>query len=172
MRRPASRLFYHAPKGLSRWNCRGGRQNREAFESFTLPTTNCRRKSLDACIWRTLRSPLFANNLEGPELRDPSGGLRVSRLSREWRNGRRAGLRIRCRKAWGFKSPLSQFNKMWLARVRNACSGRVNGAPATELGRNLAYGAPFNARSPGTNDQERFGSLSASRSLIHCSIDS
>ena len=28
-------------------------------------------------------------------------------LAREWRNGRRAGLRIRCRKAWGFKSPLS-----------------------------------------------------------------
>ena len=28
--------------------------------------------------------------------------------TREWRNGRRAGLRIRCRKAWGFKSPLSQ----------------------------------------------------------------
>jgi hypothetical protein len=28
---------------------------------------------------------------------------------REWRNGRRAGLRIRCRKAWGFKSPLSQI---------------------------------------------------------------
>jgi hypothetical protein len=29
--------------------------------------------------------------------------------TREWRNGRRAGLRIRCRKAWGFKSPLSQL---------------------------------------------------------------
>jgi len=27
--------------------------------------------------------------------------------TREWRNGRRAGLRIQCRKAWGFKSPLS-----------------------------------------------------------------
>ena len=27
--------------------------------------------------------------------------------AREWRNGRRAGLRIQCRKAWGFKSPLS-----------------------------------------------------------------
>ena len=32
-------------------------------------------------------------------------------LTREWRNGRRAGLRIRCRKAWGFKSPLSQTLK-------------------------------------------------------------
>src|SRR5579864_5929414 len=30
-------------------------------------------------------------------------------FAREWRNGRRAGLRIRCRKAWGFKSPLSQI---------------------------------------------------------------
>src|SRR5271165_7080136 len=29
------------------------------------------------------------------------------RPAREWRNGRRAGLRIQCRKAWGFKSPLS-----------------------------------------------------------------
>jgi hypothetical protein len=29
--------------------------------------------------------------------------------TREWRNGRRAGLRIQCRKAWGFKSPLSHF---------------------------------------------------------------
>ena len=28
-------------------------------------------------------------------------------ITREWRNGRRAGLRIQCRKAWGFKSPLS-----------------------------------------------------------------
>ena len=28
-------------------------------------------------------------------------------IAREWRNGRRAGLRIQCRKAWGFKSPLS-----------------------------------------------------------------
>ena len=26
-------------------------------------------------------------------------------LMREWRNGRRAGLRIRCRKAWGFSPP-------------------------------------------------------------------
>ena len=29
------------------------------------------------------------------------------RPAREWRNGRCAGLRIQCRKAWGFKSPLS-----------------------------------------------------------------
>jgi hypothetical protein len=33
-------------------------------------------------------------------------------VTREWRNGRRAGLRIRCRKAWGFKSPLSHPNKI------------------------------------------------------------
>ena len=32
--------------------------------------------------------------------------------TREWRNGRRAGLRIQCRKAWGFKSPLSQLRKI------------------------------------------------------------
>ena len=34
--------------------------------------------------------------------------MRTFAATREWRNGRRAGLRIRCRKAWGFKSPLSQ----------------------------------------------------------------
>ena len=28
-------------------------------------------------------------------------------LEREWRNGRRPGFRFRCRKAWGFKSPLA-----------------------------------------------------------------
>jgi hypothetical protein len=32
-------------------------------------------------------------------------------FKREWRNGRRAGLRIQCRKAWGFKSPLSHQPK-------------------------------------------------------------
>ena len=31
--------------------------------------------------------------------------------TREWRNGRRAGLRIQCRKACGFKSRLSQPHK-------------------------------------------------------------
>src|SRR5215472_4522186 len=32
--------------------------------------------------------------------------------TREWRNGRRAGLRIQCRKACGFKSRLSQSHKI------------------------------------------------------------
>ena len=39
---------------------------------FTLPTTDSQVKSLDACIWRTLRRPLFANSLEGQKLRVPS----------------------------------------------------------------------------------------------------
>jgi hypothetical protein len=41
-------------------------------------------------------------------LQKPAEFLYSSFCKREWRNGRRAGLRIRCRKAWGFKSPLSQ----------------------------------------------------------------
>ena len=42
-------------------------------------------------------------------------------LAREWRNGRRAGLRIRCRKAWGFKSPLS--HSLSISRLSFARSG-------------------------------------------------
>jgi hypothetical protein len=41
-------------------------------------------------------------------------------LTREWRNGRRAGLRIQCRKAWGFKSPLSHLPFCSLATDRRA----------------------------------------------------
>ena len=40
--------------------------------------------------------------------------------AREWRNGRRAGLRIQCRKAWGFKSPLSHLK---LDVTRGALAG-------------------------------------------------
>jgi hypothetical protein len=139
------------------------------LKGFTLPTV----KRLMRVFERTLRSPLFANNLDGLELRVPSGGLRVSRLAREWRNGRRAGLRIRCRKAWGFKSPLSQSNKVRLARARNAGCGHCEWRPAAEIGQEFGLRrAVQRANLPGANDQERFGSLSASRSLIHCSIDS
>ena len=53
-----------------------------------------------------------------PDARRGPGAFQSQRFSvalapgREWRNGRRAGLRIRCRKAWGFKSPLSHHPYM------------------------------------------------------------
>jgi hypothetical protein len=51
--------------------------------------------------------------------------------AREWRNGRRAGLRIQCRKAWGFKSPLSQppYKSTVFVQIRSRRIGRFAADP-------------------------------------------
>jgi hypothetical protein len=53
--------------------------------------------------------------------------------AREWRNGRRAGLRIQCRKAWGFKSPLSHSAQSYTQR-RAHLSGACRSATALPQG--------------------------------------
>ena len=69
------------------------------------------------------------------------------KLTREWRNGRRAGLRIRCRKAWGFKSPLSHplRNKDFLRQSRHSRSD--SGRPSAHL---LPTSPPFRIGVPST----------------------
>ena len=59
--------------------------------------------------------------------------------AREWRNGRRAGLRIQCRKAWGFKSPLSHL------KIRCDARGARWIASAPLFRMRLLFGDQFDA---------------------------
>ena len=79
----------------------------------------------------------IAGGSDGPTAEDPGCGPQgrerasmprsTGRLarSREWWNGRHAGLRSRCRKAWGFESPLPhQHARTIRDRRRHRCPSR------------------------------------------------
>src|SRR5215472_15621764 len=101
------------PKGGVRQVRRTTHRSRRAKTgAYTLMTNSAARRFAILREQRCLDRPNedYRPNSNGCWSGDPSKNAPIHisfMLTREWRNGRRAGLRIQCRKAWGFKSPLS-----------------------------------------------------------------